>query len=108
MPIRTLRTPANNPDLPQDPNVLKSHQQNMRKDFLRRLSKAEKVLVDLLTHRPHSTTGELADELMKSKKTIEHQFTSIYKKMVGFLDYGFDDVDSTKRRQILLDILLER
>lgn len=108
LPILTLRTPANDPHFPQDPTIMLTHRQNIREDFLRRLTKAERTLVELLTHRPRATTPELATELMKSHKTIEHQFTSIYKKMIGFLDYGFEDVDATKRRHILLDILLDR
>lgn len=75
---------------------------NRRAAFLAKLSKQERVLVELLIEQPYAKNEQLAGMLHKSDRTIENQFGSIYNKMIGFLDLG---ERVSNKRQALLDIL---
>jgi len=108
MPLIPVRmTDGARAAMPDDIVAYAQRRANPREDFLRRLTPQERVLVDELTHTPYAQNNELAAALHKSPKTIERQFSSIYKKMIGYLDTG-EVMGATKRRQALIDILLDR
>lgn len=70
--------------------------------FLNKLSPAEREVANLLHDYPYASNKELAERGHKSIKTIETHLTSIYNKLVGFLEFGETISD---RRQALIDIL---
>lgn len=72
-----------------------------REAFLAKLSDQEKVLVEELCQNPYATNLSLAKTLVKSNSTIENQFSSIYAKLIGFLEFGETIPDSAKRLALL-------
>lgn len=78
----------------------------MRRDaralFMAKLSDEERNVVEALMKSPYSTNGELAYALGKSPRTIDNQLSSVYGKLVAFLDSG-ERVKDKKR--LLVDFL---
>jgi CRISPR-associated protein (TIGR02584 family) len=98
--------PGSDPSvLLEDPEEVIHQRQDIRADFLRRLSKQERVLAKTLEEHPYATNEELANMLNKSPRTVENQFRAVYAKLVGYLDFT-DELG--RKRQALLDILQGR
>lgn len=76
--------------------------QNPRSEFLNKLSQKEQKLVEILAQHPDASNEELAKVLDKSIKTIETQLSTIYGKMVAYLDFG-ESVQH--KRQTLIELL---
>lgn len=78
----------------------------MRRDarmlFMVKLSDEERNVVETLMKYPYSTNGQLAVALGKSPRTIDNQLSSVYGKLVAFLDSG-EHVKDKKR--LLVDFL---
>lgn len=72
--------------------------------FLAKLTPAEREITDLLRLHPYDSNEQLGQKHGKSHRTIENQLSTIYDKMIGFLEYG---ENITNKRQALLDILRE-
>lgn len=89
------RTPAN----------IVTRRQNIYHDFYQRLSKQERILVDMLQQHPYAGDNDLAELLHKSPRTIQNQLRSIYQKMTGFFDFGERITD---KRRLLIDLILGR
>ncbi len=70
--------------------------------FLAKLSPAEAELVELIRRCPYSSNAELAALSHKTVKTIETQLSSIYAKMISYLDHG---ETIRNKRQALLDLI---
>jgi hypothetical protein len=85
-----------------DPVAFLARRRDLRADFLSRLTKQERAVVDLLWSHPYATNAMLGEMLGKSDRTIENQLRSVYDKMVGFFDFG---ERITRKRQALLDVL---
>lgn len=70
--------------------------------FMVKLSDEERNVVETLMKHPYSTNGQLALVLGKSPRTIDNQLSSVYGKLVAFLDSG-EHVKDKKR--LLVDFL---
>lgn len=78
---------------------------NPRQHFLDELSREENTLIEQLRGHPYASNQDLGKHLNKSAKTVENQFRSIYTKMGSYFDLG---VSSSRKRQILLDVIAGR
>lgn len=74
--------------------------QKLQQQFLNDLSDEERRLVDLLCNDPNLTYAKLAAHLDKKPKTVEHQFSAIYKKLENFVD-----LETTHKKRHLLNFL---
>lgn len=79
--------------------------QSPRQRLFDLLTQQESELATFYSRHPYATNEDMAQALGKVEKTIENQFSGIYKKMLEDLGYR---VERAKRRQFLLDILLDR
>ncbi len=86
----------------KDVESLLNYRVDPRRDFLNALTVKETGLVELLRQHPYDSNIALAKRLNKSPKTIEFQFSSIYKKLQSSFDL---DLSSAQKRQALLDVL---
>lgn len=100
MPARLLGT-----NVPQDTGSYLRRRQDLRADFFSKLSQAEQEIAEAFTQHPYHTNEELAEVLSKSKRTVDNQFASIYRKLPVFLDYVEQGSD---KRALLRDLLLGR
>lgn len=83
----------------------------LRQQLLARLHPEESRLALLLERYPYESNEQLADRLIKSPRTVENQFHSVYEKMVMLLVQTYPEstlADGQNRRQLLLDILQRR
>lgn len=76
-----------------------------RQRFLAALTKQEIALAEIYKQHPYASNEELAQILGKSDRTIENQFRVMYGKMLDYFDIQIED---NRKRQVLLDILMER
>jgi hypothetical protein len=75
-----------------------------RDAFLAKLTAAERELAENLRRHPYASNAELAAIAHKSVKTIETQFSSIYGKLIGYLDFG-ENISEKRLYLALLDLL---
>jgi CRISPR-associated protein (TIGR02584 family) len=97
LPLRPARIA---PGTPLD--ALLERPQGRADAFMKKLTSAERDLVDMLRRHPYATNAQLGSMMNKSDRTIENQLGSIYDKLTGFLERGERVND---KRQLLLDVL---
>jgi len=104
LPVLPLRIPPDQKAflLPDDPIEMVDRRMDARSAFLKLLTEQEQLLIDLLDAHPTASNKELARLLNKSYRTIDHQFRSIYAKMVGFVEFG---EQMPHKRRLLMEIL---
>lgn len=89
----------------QTPAHIINRRQNIYHDFYQRLSKQERILVDMLQQHPYAGDNDVAELLHKSPRTVQNQLRSIYQKVTGFFDFGERITD---KRRLLIDLILGR
>ena len=76
-----------------------------RQRFLASLTGQESALAEVFKQHPYASNEVLGGVLGKSDRTVEHQFRSMYGKMLDHFDMQIED---NHKRQVLLDILMGR
>jgi hypothetical protein len=107
MPVLPLRRVVDREDPLELEDLMRliGEKRDLRGDFIKRLTDAERDLVRIITAHPGATMKEWGRLLVKSPRTVENQFQSVIDKLVGFMDL---DAERVNKRQLLLDILLGR
>ena len=89
-------------DFLQDPLAYLERRRDMRAEFLARLTSVQREVAETLARHPYATNAELADQLGRSRRTVENHLSRSYAKMVRFFDFG-ESVQN--QRQVLIDVM---